>query len=190
MIASYVKLEQMEEAEKLYTEWESVSNTGDSRVGNLLISGFLKNNQVEKAEAFFERALQKGVKPSYTTWELLTLGNVKEGKMEKAMDLLVKAIHSVKAWRFDKVLVAKMLEKLEEDGNIKVAEQLLVLIRAAGHLDTDVYNSLLRTYAKAGKLPLIIAERMEKDGVPLNEETHELIDKTSSLCVSEDSCRY
>ncbi|KAK4788563.1 hypothetical protein SAY86_019882 [Trapa natans] len=190
MISSLLKLGKIEEAEKLYTEWESGSNTGDPRVANLLIAAYINCNQIDKAEAFSYRVIQKGVDPCYTTWELFTWGSLKSDRMDRALEYLKKAVASVKEWNFDKNLVSKMLEKLEEQGNVEVAEELLVEIRKAGKLNTEVYNSLLTTYAKAGKMPLIIAERMEKDGVPLNEVTRELIDKTSKMCVSEVSCRF
>ncbi|KAK4792481.1 hypothetical protein SAY86_022916 [Trapa natans] len=189
MISSLLKFGKIEEAEKLYTEWESRSNTGDPRVANLLIASYINHNKIEKAEAFSDRIIQKGIDPCYTTWELFTWGNLKSDWMEKALEYFKRAIASVREWKFDKNLVSKMLEKLEEQGNVDVAEELLDEIRKAGKLNTEVYNSLLRTYAVAGKMPLIIAERMEKDGVPLNEVTHEIIDKTSKMCTSEVSCR-
>ncbi|PKI53202.1 hypothetical protein CRG98_026403 [Punica granatum] len=190
MISSLVKLGEIEEAEKFYTEWESGSNTGDPRVANLLIAAYINNNQIEKAETFCDRAIQMGVDPCYTTWELFTWGSLKGDHMDKALEYLKKAIASVKEWKFDKKLIGKMLEKFEEQGNVEGVEELLAVIRKAGKLNAEVYNALLRTYAKAGKMPLIIAERMEKDGVHLNEETHELIKKTSNMCVSEASCRF
>lgn len=190
MISSYLKLGEIEEAEKLYAEWESGSNTGDPRVANLLIAAYINRNQIEKAEAFCNLVIEKGVDPCYTTWELFTWGSLKSDRLDKALEYLKKAIASVKEWKFDKNLIRKMQEKLEEQGNVEDAEELLSVIRKAGKVNTEVYNLLLRTYAKAGKMPLIMAERMEKDGVHLNEETHELIDKTSRMCVSEVSCRF
>lgn len=190
MISSLLKLGKIEEAEKLYTQWESGSNTGDPRVANLLIAAYINRNQMEKAEAFSDHVIQKGVDPCYTTWELFTWGSLKSDWMDKALEYLKKAIASVKEWKFDNNLIGKLQEKLEEQGNVEGAEELLAVIRKAGKLNTEAYNSLLRTYAEAGKMPLIIAERMEKDGVHLNEVTHELIDKTSKMCVTEVSCRF
>jgi len=84
-------------------------------------------------------------------------------------------------------LIGDIFKNLEERGDIEGAEKLLVILRDAGHVSTMIYNSLLRTYAKAGKMPVIIEERMQKDNVELDDETHKLIQTTSTMCVSEVS---
>ncbi|XP_022150266.1 pentatricopeptide repeat-containing protein At4g02820, mitochondrial isoform X2 [Momordica charantia] len=190
MISSVVKLHELEEAEKLYTEWESVSGTGDTRVPNILLAAYINNNQMEQAESFYNRMSLKGIVPSYTTWELLTWGYLKENQMEKVLHFFKNAVGSVKKWNADERLVKQVCKKLEEEGNIEGAEKLLIVLRNAGHVNTEIYNSLLRTYAKAGKMPLIVAERMEKDDVKLDEETRELIKLTSKMCVSEVSSTF
>ncbi|KAK4558410.1 hypothetical protein RGQ29_007951 [Quercus rubra] len=187
MLSSLVKLGEFEEAESLYREWETVSGTGDARVSNILLAAYINRNQMEMAENFYNQMVEKGITPSYTTWELLTWGYLNQKQMEKVLDYFTKAVGSVKKWNPDERLVREVFKKYEEQGNVEGAEKILVVLRKAGHLSTEVYNSLLRTYAKAGKMPLIVAERMEKDKVQLNEETHELIKLTSKMCVSEAS---
>ncbi|GKV22497.1 hypothetical protein SLEP1_g32362 [Rubroshorea leprosula] len=187
MIASLVKLEDLGEAENLYNEWESVSTTGDARIPNLLLAAYINRDQMEVAESFYQRIVQKGISPCYTTWELLTWGYLKKKQMEKVLACFKQAIGSVKKWDPNGRLVKEVFKKIEEEGDIEGAEKLLVILRNAGHLTTEVYNSILRTYAKAGKMPLIVEERMNKDNVPLNEETHTLIKITSKMCVSEIS---
>ncbi|XP_030451597.1 pentatricopeptide repeat-containing protein At4g02820, mitochondrial-like [Syzygium oleosum] len=190
MISSVVKLGDLKEAEKLYTEWELVSKTGDPRVANILLAAHVNNGQMEMAEKFYERVSEKGVAPCYTTWELLTWGYLKEKQMDKALHYLNKAIGTVEKWQYDKKLIAQLFENLQEHGNVEGAEALLVILRNAGHVSTEVYNSLLQTYAKAGVMPLVIAERMKKDGVPMNDETSKLLDETSKMCVTEISCKF
>ncbi|KAI6674704.1 hypothetical protein NL676_002610 [Syzygium grande] len=133
------------------------------------------------AEKFYERVSEKGVAPCYTTWELLTWGYLKEKQMDKALHYLNKAIGTVEKWQYDKKLIAQLFENLQEHGNVEGAEALLVILQNAGHVSTEVYNSLLQTYAKAGVMPLVIAERMKKDGVPMNDETSKLLDETSKI---------
>ncbi|XP_023515289.1 pentatricopeptide repeat-containing protein At4g02820, mitochondrial isoform X1 [Cucurbita pepo subsp. pepo] len=190
MISSLVKLDKLEEAEKLYTEWESVSGTGDTRVPNILLAAYINKNQTKQAESFYDRMTLKGIVPSYTTWELLTWGYLKENQMEKVLQFFKNAVGSVKKWNADERLVKGVCKRLEEQGNFEGAEQLLIILRNAGHVDTEIYNSLLRTYAKAGKMPLIVAERMEQDNVQLNEESRELLKLTSKMCVSEVSSTF
>ncbi|KAK8509911.1 hypothetical protein V6N12_001979 [Hibiscus sabdariffa] len=101
--------------------------------------------------------------------------------------MVQKAVGSVKKWNPNDRLVEQVLKKLEELGDTEGLEKLLVILRNAGHVSTEVYNSLLRGYAKAGKMPLVAAERMQKDKVPMDEETLQLIKLTSKMGVSEVS---
>lgn len=187
MVSSLVKLGQIKEAENLYNEWESVTGTRDARVPNILLAAYINRDQMEMADDFYNRMVQKDIRPCYTTWEILTWGHLKHQQMEKVLDCFEKAIGSVKKWDPDTRLVKEVFKNLEEQGNIEGAEQLLNILRKAGHVTTEIYNSLLRTYAKAGKMPLIIAERMKKDSVDLDADTHMLIERTSKMCVSEVS---
>ncbi|OVA06672.1 Pentatricopeptide repeat [Macleaya cordata] len=185
MIASLLKLEGLEEAENIYTEWESASGTGDSRVSNLLLAAYINKDQMNRAESFLDQMVEKGISPSYTTFELLTWGYLKTEDIDKVMDYFKKAIESVKKWEPDDKIVREIFSNLEKKGDIETAEQFLITLRNAGYVTTEIYNSLLRTYAKAGKMPLIVAERMKKDKVQLDEDTQQLIKLTSKLCVSE-----
>ncbi|KAJ6773902.1 hypothetical protein OIU79_017365 [Salix purpurea] len=187
MISSLVKLGEFGRAENLYNEWESVSATRDSRVSNIVLASYINRNQMEDAEKFCERMVQKGITPCYTTWELLTCGHLKTERMEKVLEYFKKAVCSVRKWTPDIELIGDIFKNLEERGDIEGAEQLLVILRDAGHVSTMIYNSLLRTYAKAGKMPVIIEERMQKDNVELDDKTHKLIRTTSTMCVSEVS---
>ncbi|TYG56702.1 hypothetical protein ES288_D08G084300v1 [Gossypium darwinii] len=190
MISSLVKLGDFEEAEKLYNEWESVSGSGDARVPNILLATYINGDKMDVAENFYQQIAQKGISPCYTTWELLTWGYLKKQQMEKVLDCFKQAVCSVKKWNPNEKLVREVFNKLEDLGDTEDAEKLLVILRDAGHVSTKVYNSLLRVYAKAGKMPLIVAERMQKDNVRLDEETHKLIKLTSKMRVTEVSSSF
>ena len=187
MIASLIKLGELRKAEKFYDEWESLSNTGDSRIPNLLVGAYINMNQMEKATAFFDQFTQKGIKPSYTTWELLTFGYLKLKQIDRVLDCVEKAITSVKKWEPNLTIIREVYVLLEEQRNIEGAEKMLSVLRNAGYVTIEIYNMLLRTYAKAGKMPLIIEERMTADEVLPNEETRELIKLTSTMCVADVS---
>ncbi|PON61044.1 Tetratricopeptide-like helical domain containing protein [Parasponia andersonii] len=190
MISSLLKLKELKEAENLYTEWESVSGTGDVRVSNLLLAAYVNRDQMEMADKFYDRMVQKGISPCYTTWELLTWGYLKQKQMGKVLEYFEKAVTSVKKWDHDEKLVREVFKMIEEQGDVEGAEELLGILRNAGYVSTRLYNSLLRTYAKAGKMPLLVEERMEKDHVQLDQETRKLIKITSKMCVSEVSSTF
>ncbi|KAK4365194.1 hypothetical protein RND71_016552 [Anisodus tanguticus] len=185
MISSLLKLDEFGEAMKLYTEWESVSVTKDTRISNLLLAAYINKNEMEKAVEFHNRMVQKSKPPSYTTWELLTWGYLKQKEMDKVVGFFKKAVTSVSKWDPDTKMVKEMFHVVEEQGNIQVAEQLLVTLRYAKYVNTEIYNALLRTYVNAGKMPMIVAERMKKDNVKMNEETQKLIGLTSKMTVTE-----
>ncbi|XP_051141749.1 pentatricopeptide repeat-containing protein At4g02820, mitochondrial [Andrographis paniculata] len=185
MINSLLKLKVIEGAEELYTEWESISPTKDTRVPNLLLAAYINNDQMEKAEAFHNRMVQNDIVPGYTTWELLTYGYLKQKQVDKVLECFQKAVKSVRKWDPDEKLVQEISSVIKEFGDVVDAEKLLATLRRAGYVNTETYNSLLRTYAKAGKMPIIMAERMKKDNVEMDEETKRLLRLTSTMRVSE-----
>ncbi|XP_076912936.1 pentatricopeptide repeat-containing protein At4g02820, mitochondrial-like [Bidens hawaiensis] len=188
MISSLVKLNEIKEAELLYTEWESVSVTGDARVPNLILAAYINKDNIKMAEMFFEkRVVGKGIIPSYTSWELFTYGYLYEKRMDKVLECFKKAIRSVKKWEPNMKIVREVYKLFEEYGNVEGAEEVLVTIRDAGFVSTELYNLVLKVYVKADKMPLIVGERMKKDGVLMNDETRQLIKVTSNMCVSEVS---
>ncbi|KAL2323556.1 hypothetical protein Fmac_027935 [Flemingia macrophylla] len=187
MISSLVKLGDFAGAENLYREWESVSGTNDVRVSNILLASYINQDQMEVAEKFCNQIMQKGVIPSYTTWELFTWGYLKRKNVEKFLHYFSKAISSVKKWSPGHRLVQEAFKIIEEQAHIEGAEQLLVILRKAGHVNTNIYNLFLKTYAAAGKMPPIIAERMRKDNVYLDQETVGLLELTSKMCVTDVS---
>ncbi|KAM7271189.1 hypothetical protein ACFE04_030403 [Oxalis oulophora] len=183
MMSALVKLGELNAADSLYTEWESVSKPRDFKVANILLAGYINADQVEKAENFYNRVIKTD--NNYTTLELLTWGYLKTNQFEKSLEYFKKAVSCVKQWNPNENLVREIWKAIEDRANIAEAEELLDFLRKAGHVSTEIYNSLLRTYAKAEKMPVIISERMRKDNVSLDEDTHDLIKLTSTMCVNE-----
>ncbi|KAJ6794907.1 pentatricopeptide repeat-containing protein, mitochondrial [Iris pallida] len=186
MLSSLTKLGDIKEAESMYDEWESVSGTRDSRVPNILLAFYVKHRMIDKAESFHECTVKAGVEPSYSTWELLAWGHLREKRMDRVLDCMKKALSSLERWQPDNRIVRAVFDRLEKQGEVGGAEQFLVMLRDAGHVNTEIYNSLLRTYAKACKMPLIVDERMRSDNVKPDEETRRLLEQTSRFCVATD----
>ncbi|KAK6919052.1 Pentatricopeptide repeat [Dillenia turbinata] len=92
MISSLMKLDDIEGAEKLFEEWESVNTSYDLRVPNLMVTGYCKNGLLQKAEAFIDTFIQSGKEPNSGTWDRLTNGYIHLSQMDKAVDTLKKAI--------------------------------------------------------------------------------------------------
>lgn len=185
MIASLIKLGELEMAEKFYEEWELVSPTGDVRIPNLLVGAYVNMNQMEKAKTFYDQFTKKGIIPRYTTWEIFSFGYIRLKRIDQVLDCFEKAVTSVKKWEPNMKFVQEIFTLLQEQKNIEGAEKMLSILRKAGYVTTEIYNMLLQTYANAGKMPLIIEERMTKDEVLLDEETKELLRLTSTMCVAD-----
>ncbi|KAH0648666.1 pentatricopeptide repeat-containing protein At4g02820, mitochondrial-like [Solanum tuberosum] len=185
IISLLLKLDEFGEAMNLYTEWEAVSVTKDTRIANLILAAYINKNEMEKAVNFHNKMMQKGISPSCTTWELLTRGYLKQKEMDKVLEVFKKTVTSVSKWDPDAKMVREMYHVVEEQGDIQVAEQLLVTLRHAKYVNTEIYNALLRTYVNAGKMPMIVEERMKKDNVEMDEETQKLIGITSKMTVTE-----
>lgn len=185
MISSLLKLDEFGDAMNLYNEWEAVSVTKDTRIANLILAAYINKNEMEKAVDFHNRMIQKGITPSCSTWELLTRGYLKQKEMDKVLEFFKRTVTSVSKWDPDSKMVREMFHVVEEQGDIQVAEQLLVTLRHAKYVNTEIYNALLQTYVNAGKMPMIVAERMKKDNVKMDEETQRLIRLTSKMTVTE-----
>ena len=188
MISSLLKLGDFEQAKGLYDEWESVSGTRDARIPNLILAEYMNRaEETHLGDKFYERMVEKGINPSYSTFEILTWGYLKRKDMDKVLDCFGKAIDAVKKWTVNVRLLKAVCKELEEQGHVKGAEKLMAILQKVGHVNTQLYNSLLRTYAKAGEMALIVEERMAKDNVEMDEETKELIRLTSLMRVTEFS---
>ncbi|KAK6919055.1 Pentatricopeptide repeat [Dillenia turbinata] len=88
-----MKLDDIEGAEKLFEEWESVNTSSyDLRVPNLMVTGYCKKGLLLKAEAFIDALIQSGKEPNSSTWGRLTNGYIRLSQMDKAVDTLKKAI--------------------------------------------------------------------------------------------------
>ncbi|TVU50004.1 hypothetical protein EJB05_01353, partial [Eragrostis curvula] len=187
MLTSLTRFGDITDALSVYAEWESASGTRDSRIPNTILSHYIKIGMMEKAESFLAHIVGKGVKPSYSTWEVFVWGYLGCNKIDKVLECLKKALASLEKWEPNQQLAMAIFSQVEKTGNIETAENLLVMFRDAGYVTTEMYNSVLRTYAKAELMPLIIDERMDQDKVAMDGETKSLLRLTSKYPIGEVS---
>ena len=90
--------------------------------------------------------------------------------MDRVLDCLKKAFSCLEKWQPDPRIMRGVFDKIAKLGNVEDAEQFLVMLREAGYVTTEIYNSLLRTYLKARKMPLIVEEHMRNDNVELDDK--------------------
>lgn len=173
LLSSLVKIGDIEDAEQIFKEWESVCVRYDVRVANIILSAYVKKGMLEKAESLLGNLLEKGGKPNFNTWKILAEGYIQNGKFEQAVAALKKSalVEKFVPWQPKPVNVLPILKHFETHGDVESAEDLLKLLRDLNCVDTEMYNSLIRTYAKSGKADPGIFELMEQDKVNRNEET-------------------
>ncbi|KAL5648750.1 hypothetical protein ACJX0J_039559, partial [Zea mays] len=185
MLTSLLRFDDIAAAESIFSEWESTSGTRDSRIPNTILSYYIKNGMIKKAESFLDHIVEKGVKPSYSTWEAFVWGYLGD-KTDKVLECMKKALSCLEKWEPNHELATAIFSQIEKTGDIEAAEKLLVIFRDAEYVTTEMYNSVLRTYAEAKLMPLIVDERMEQDKVAMDVETKRLLRLTSKYPIEAD----
>lgn len=128
MVSSLVKLDDIDGAEKIVAEWESVIPMFDFWVANVLVNGYSKKGEWKKAESYVERLVSEGKKPPKSTWDGLATGFKKGGEMEKAVEAMKKAVLcNDDKWKLNEVTLMSCVKYLEEKGEIEVAKEFLKL---------------------------------------------------------------
>ncbi|KAL2478309.1 Pentatricopeptide repeat-containing protein [Forsythia ovata] len=143
VIASLVRLDDVEGAEKIYDEWLLVKSVYDPRIGNLLLSSYVRKGLSEKAETFFDQMIEAGGKPSSMTWEILSEHHIKSRRISDALSCLKNAVSAggSRGWRPKPVNVSSILKISEQEADMASKDALLEVLRQVGCLDDEVYMS-------------------------------------------------
>lgn len=175
-ISALLKMNDTDEAEKAFREWESRFVHHDFRLINLLLNGYCAEGLMEKAEALVDEAITKGRMPYANTWYKLAAGFFKDGQVLKAVDLTRKALASATSgWEPDLTNVLMSLDHFMEQKNVEAAEEMASLLRSLVPLTRDVYHSLLKTYVHAGMPVSDLLDRMNEDGFEADQETDRIL---------------
>lgn len=146
MISSLVRLDDIDGAEKLYEEWLSVRSTYDPRIVNLLMSWYVKNELLEKAENLFNQMVQSGGKPNSTTWEIRAEVKIKEKQLSNALSCLKEAVlvEGSTSWKPKSSNVTSILKLCEEEDDVESKGVLMEVLRQVGCLEDEVYMTDIR----------------------------------------------
>eukprot|EP00252_Welwitschia_mirabilis_P004487 TRINITY_DN14819_c0_g1_i1.p1 TRINITY_DN14819_c0_g1~~TRINITY_DN14819_c0_g1_i1.p1 ORF type:complete len:327 (+),score=55.06 TRINITY_DN14819_c0_g1_i1:2-982(+) len=174
LLKAIVKLGDIQGAEKYFEDWESKCTVYDIRVSNILIEEYINKEQIEKAEALLQRAIDRKGKPIYKTWDIFLAGYLKKKQMNLAVETMKKALAKVKypSLEPDPEKALAILKHFEESCDVYGAEDMFERLRRAHFVTVDTYNALIRTYIRASKSPARVIERMELDKIVPNAETH------------------
>ncbi|KAL3651182.1 hypothetical protein CASFOL_007585 [Castilleja foliolosa] len=145
VISALVRANDIDGAEKIYDEWLSVKSVYDPRVGNLILSYYVRNGLSEKAEAFFEQMNGIGGKPNSMTWEIMSEDHIRNTRVSDALSCFKSAVlaEGPKKWKPKPVMVCSILKIVDESGDVASKEVLLGILRQTGCFDDAAYMSYI-----------------------------------------------
>lgn len=178
ILTCLVKLGDIEQAKRIFREWESNCRKYDIRVSNVLLGAYVRNGLIEEAESLHLHTLQKGGCPNYKTWEILIEGYINRQKMDEAIISMKRALAMLKdcRWRPPHGLVLAIAEYLEKHGNFEYANEYITDIHNLGIGSLSLYKILLRMHLSANKPPFQILKMMDEDKVEMDSETFSILE--------------
>ncbi|KAK3039584.1 hypothetical protein RJ639_027728 [Escallonia herrerae] len=167
MISSLMKLDDLDGAEKILTEWEARKETFDFRIPNLLISAYCMKGLLGKAESLVNRLMEGGVEPNASTWSRMALGYHKNNQMAKAVEATKKAIlTSHPGWKPHIATLASCLDYLKGNADMDTFNWM---IRSVEEKHANIHDTIME-YAKNGNPESQLVDQMGKDDQSLEVE--------------------
>jgi len=184
MIQVLVNLKDLPGAEKCFREWESSCTTYDIRVANVLIGAYAKLDMLEKAEELKERARRRGAKPNAKTWEIFLDYHLQNADFKLAVDCLSEAISigrgNGEKWVPSSESIGIMMMHYEQEKDVDGAEEFIeILKKSVESVGAEVFESLIRTYAAAGRTSAAMQRRLKMENVNVNEDAQKLLEAIS-----------
>lgn len=143
MIRGLEKLDDLDGAEKIFSEWEANRVHFDIRIPNLLISAYCKKGHIEKAISIIEQLVESGKQPNGSTWNRLALGYCVQNDMEKAVEMMKKAIlASHPGWKPHFHSLVSCVKYLQSIGDTQGEEELKDLLRVRGLYSKEVERGI------------------------------------------------
>lgn len=181
MIQVLVNLNDMPGAEKCYKEWDSADCTSyDIRIVNTLIKAYIKDD-FKKAQELKESARRRGADPNAKTWEIFLDYHLKKGEIESAVTCVENAITTGRGngtkWVPQAEVVIAIMQLFEQNKDVDGAEGFMELVKkAVDDVGAEAFESLIRTYAAAGRTSPSMSRRLKMENVEVNEECKKLLD--------------
>lgn len=181
MIQALVNLKDMPGAEKCFKEWESGCTIYDFRIVNALIGAYINDGLLEKAQELKESARKRGAKPNAKTWEIFLDHYLKKEELEPAVNCVENAITTGRGdgakWVPKAEIVNAVMQLFEQNKDVDGAEGFLELVKkAVDNLGAEAFESLIRTYAAAGRTTPSMRHRLKMENVEVNETCKKLLD--------------
>ncbi|KAK0600015.1 hypothetical protein LWI29_010736 [Acer saccharum] len=125
MMSCLVKIDELEEPEKLLMEWESSCHRYDFRVPNVILVGYSQKGLIEKAEAILRDIVKRGKTPVPNSWSIIAAGYLDKDNMEKAFECMKEAL-ALQAentlWKPKPLLISSILCWVRGNRNVDEVE--------------------------------------------------------------------
>lgn len=178
ILETLVRLDELEEAEKVLKEWESSGNVYDFRVPNLVIVGYIEKGLCAKAEALLKHLMETGRASTPNIWGRLATGYLEKGEMASALESLKVALslsQGSKEIKLDDKVITEVLRLVGEKGSFDDAEKALNLLRSSIPLKTQMYHALLESFISVGKEVDRLLDIMKSDNYEVDEDTSKIL---------------
>ncbi|KAE9457639.1 hypothetical protein C3L33_10459, partial [Rhododendron williamsianum] len=173
MISSLIKLDDLDGAENVLVEWESVNTSFDFDIPNLLINAYSRKGHLEKAEACISRAVERGQRPTAGTWDRLATGYYKDNQMAKAVETMKKAITADQhGWELNRVTLTACVKYLTENGETEAADEFCRLLPESSHLSQRSKN---KVNSVKHKTCADIVNKIDGDDLQVEENAHGVV---------------
>lgn len=172
MVSALLRMDDVEGAEELYDEWLKLRTMYDPRVGNLILSSYVKKGHFQKAETFFDQIIEAGGKPNSTTWEILSEIHIQNSRIPEALSCFQNAASTEgsRNWRPKLANVSAILDFSEQNGDVATKNALLEVLRQVGSLEDKDYMSNLPSLRD---LTITDTSPEDADFVLLNQQLQE-----------------
>ncbi|KAG2243066.1 hypothetical protein Bca52824_095097 [Brassica carinata] len=170
MIQVLVNLKDVPGAETLFKEWQANCSTYDIRVVNVMIGAYAREGFIEKANELKEKSPRRGgssmLKPLECMTKAVSIGRGDGGK-----------------WLPSQETVSTLMSQFEGKKDVNGAENLVeILKKGTDDVGAETFESLIRTYAAAGKSHPAMRQRLKMEKVKVDKATEKLLDE---LCQEE-----
>lgn len=175
MIGCLVKVDDLDQAEKVLGEWELSGNAYDFKVPNMLLNAYTQKGLVEKAEALLRSMVAKGKTPTPNSWSIIASGHVAKENMEKAFQCMKEAmavpvVDQNRRWRPQLDAISSIFSWVIDNADIGEVEEFVNSLKTLGSMNRDMYLSLMNMYVRCGKDVDGILESMKADNIEIDEE--------------------
>ena len=181
MIQVLVKLKDLPGAEKCFWEWDSGCSNYDIRVVNALLGAYAEEGLLEKAEELKEHACRRGGKANAKTWEIFLDYYLKKGDMKQAVDCIANAISIGRGDDQKRVpspeIIGVFMQHFEQEKDVDGAEGFLEILKKGGSV--EVYESLIRIYAAAGRTSPVLRRKLKMENVEVSDSYKKLLENVS-----------